>query len=439
MRERPLTEFISKKGTQEKKKSEKPKGLKGPWELPEGWRWVKLEDVVKELKPGFARNKKHISDDGIPHLRPNNIGLGRLNLESIVKVKIEYGFNIQDYYLKKGDILFNNTNSIELVGRAALVSENLGFGYSNHITRIRVKENLILPEWLVFVINYLWMQGYFRRVCTHWIGQAGVNINTLKKIPIPLPPLSEQKRIVAKLDELNKRIEEAKRLAREAREEAEKLMASALHEVFSKAEEKGWEWVRLEKIVGIRGNAGVKRKLSQSDSIAFIPMELIPERGVFARYELREPANIKSYSYSEPGDILLAKITPSFENGKQGIVPDNIPNGFALATTEVYPIYIKDTSSLDRMYLFYILKSEYVRKTLEAQMLGTTGRQRVPKEAILRLKIPLPPLEEQKHVVTYLNSIHERVQRLIKLYEEREKELEQLLPSILDKAFKGEL
>ncbi|ASJ15075.1 restriction endonuclease subunit S [Thermococcus radiotolerans] len=196
----------------------------------------------------------------------------------------------------------------------------------------------------------------------------------------------------------------------------------------------GWRWVRLGDVAGIRGNSGVKKKLLQFNSIAFIPMELIPEKGVFSRYELRESTNIKSYSYAEPGDILLAKITPSFENGKQGIVPKNVPNNFALATTEVYPIYIEN-NLLDRMYLFYILKSKYARKTLEDQMLGTTGRQRVPKEAVLKLKIPLPPLEEQKRIVAKLDEISKRLEEAKRHAREAREEAEKLMASALHEVF----
>ncbi len=188
-----------------------------------GWEWVKLGEVVKDMKPGFARSKKHVSEDGLPHLRPNN---------EIVKVKVDDTIKPEEYHLKKGDILFNNTNSYELIGRAALVEEDLPYGYSNHITRLRVKKEVILPEWLTYVLNALWLQGYFRRVCTRWVGQAGVNMNTLKKTPILLPPLEEQKRIVAYLDTISERARQLVKLYEEMEKELEKLWFSALDKAF---------------------------------------------------------------------------------------------------------------------------------------------------------------------------------------------------------------
>ncbi|WP_456326381.1 restriction endonuclease subunit S [Palaeococcus sp. (in: euryarchaeotes)] len=436
MREKPLTEFMgSKKVAKEhKEKPAEPKiGVKGPWELPEGWRWVRLGEIATVIRGASPRPKgdpKYFGGN-IPWIKIKDVtrNPGKYLTET-EETLTEEGAK-KSVYLKKGTLIVTNSATIGIPKVLGID----GCIHDGFLAIIDLKST-VDQDWLYW---YFWaIKPYLENLANLGV-QKNLNTIIAKKLPVPLPPLSEQKRIVAKLDEVSKRLEEAKRLARGAREEAEKLMASALHEVFSKAEEKGWEWKKIEKVAGIRGNSGVKKKLSQFDSIAFIPMGLIPENDIFARYEIREPANIKSYSYSEPGDILLAKITPSFENGKQGIVPENVPNGFALATTEVYPLYIKDTNSLDRMYLFYILRSKYAREILEDQMLGTTGRQRVPKEAVLKLKIPLPPLEEQQRIVAYLDSISERAQKLVKLYEEREKELEQLFPAILDRAFRGEL
>lgn len=139
--------------------------------------------------------------------------------------------DLTKYSLKKGDVLFNNTNSKELVGRAALVKEDLNYGFSNHITRLRVGNN-ITPEWLTFSINYLWLQGYFLKICQKWIGQAGVNTKMLKFTQIPLPPLEEQKRIVARIEQLFSKIDEAKKLQKETEKEIEMVRESILHKAF---------------------------------------------------------------------------------------------------------------------------------------------------------------------------------------------------------------
>ena len=119
-----------------------------------------------------------------------------------------------------------------LVGRACIVREDLNYGFSNHITRLRVNEKIIIPEWLVYSINYLWLKGYFLALCRKWIGQAGVNVTMLKSTKIPLPPLEEQKQIVAYLDELSKTVKSIIKLQQGTDEELEKLIPAILDKAF---------------------------------------------------------------------------------------------------------------------------------------------------------------------------------------------------------------
>ena len=181
-------------------------------------------------------------------------------------------------------------------------------------------------------------------------------------------------------------------------------------EAFLKSVPKEWKVLKLYEVASVRGSSKIRAHINRRHyrKIAFIPMDLIPQEGIYCNYELRDPEDIRSYVYCRAGDILLAKITPSFENGKQGIVPLDIPGGFALATTEVYPI-APDETKIDCMFLFYLLKWHPYRKYLEHRMRGTTGRRRVPRDALLNLNIPLPPLDEQRKIARILYTIDEAI------------------------------
>jgi len=80
---------------------------------------------------------------------------------------------------------------------------------------------------------------------------------------------------------------------------------------------------------------------------------LIPDPGIFIKYEVCPKEKVKSFTYCERGDLLLAKITPCLENEKQGIVPEDISCNIVLATTEAFPIHYK---RIDKLFLFYVLK-----------------------------------------------------------------------------------
>ena len=150
-------------------------------------------------------------------------------------------------------------------------------------------------------------------------------------------------------------------------------------------------------------------------------MELVPIGHLyFEDFEVRQGAEVNSGTYFEPGDILLAKITPSFENGKQGIIRE-LPTPFGVATTEVIPfVGIPDVS--DTLYLFYYLLRGEVRSDLAGKMEGTTGRQRLSQKAVENLRIPLPPLPEQRRIADILRAVQaarEARQREVSLERER--------------------
>jgi len=170
---------------------------------------------------------------------------------------------------------------------------------------------------------------------------------------------------------------------------------------------KEWRVVKLKDVATIN-EAGVDVTRLKG-KVARIPMELIPDRGIYAKYILTPVSEVKSYVVVRAGDILLAKITPSFENGKQGIVPDDVPGGIAFATTEVYPI---TPVKINRLYLYYILKCHKYRKLLESKMTGTTGRRRVPRDALENLSIPIPPLEEQLGIAEVLSAVDRAIENV---------------------------
>lgn len=207
-----------------------------PYEIPETWQWVKLGEVIINSNSGFACGKKNeLSKDdenAYPHLRPNNIGYqGALNFDKIVYIP-EDKVDASRKTLQEGDVLFNNTNSKELVGRSVLISDDCDYAYSNHITKIQSNPNLIISNWLCYSINKLWIDGFWERICKKWVGQAGVNQNDLtEKTIIPLPPLEEQEEIVRILDTLLSFEDEAKVMA-DLEDELDLLEKSILSRAF---------------------------------------------------------------------------------------------------------------------------------------------------------------------------------------------------------------
>jgi len=168
-------------------------------ELPKGWAWTELKEIAIEINSGFPSGRwKRGAENGVLHLRPMNIDTkGKIELTDVKYVQAE-GYDA----LSKGDVIFNNTNSPELLGKTACIREDTNWAYSNHMTRIRFFPSLMEPAFIGHYLHFLFRNGYFKTRCVHHVNQASIGKDFLSKMHIPFPPSSEQKRIVTKLDEL---------------------------------------------------------------------------------------------------------------------------------------------------------------------------------------------------------------------------------------------
>lgn len=132
------------------------------------------------------------------------------------------------YNLVKGDILFNNTNSPDLVGKVAMFQLEGQFVFSNHLTRIRVDRKQMIPEFLHRFLLLLWLTGYFKQQGTQWINQAAINVEALFALAVPVPSLTVQEHIVRILEEA----EVLRRLQAASKKRLDDLFQSLLHRAF---------------------------------------------------------------------------------------------------------------------------------------------------------------------------------------------------------------
>ncbi len=167
------------------------------------------------------------------------------------------------------------------------------------------------------------------------------------------------------------------------------------------------EW-NVVKIIDVVDFTKKPRSLSINPDqiLPFIPMEMIPENNDSVnRWQEKKNSEISSGTFVFKGDLIVAKITPCFENGKQAIL-DNLPTDYTYTTTEVWPMHPKE-NQISIGFLSNYLRHPIIRKELTTKMEGSTNRQRLPRAALQNLIIPLPPLPEQHAIATTLRTVQE--------------------------------
>ena len=422
-----------------------------PFDIPETWRWVRL-GTIGYTNIGLTYRPKDQTMDGVIVLRSSNIQNGKMVYEDIVKVNMEIPDNKM---CKVGDILICARNgSKRLVGKSAIVDKaGMSFGAFMAIFRS------VCNQYIIHVIN----SAYFRNSLLGDTGTTTINQITqdmLKNSLVPLPPLAEQKRIVAKIEELlpyidryaasyerleqvntefpedmkksvlqyaiqGKLVEqrpeegtaeelyrqiqtEKKRLIKEGKIKKEKPLPEIAEDEITFDIPGSWKWVRVAQIVTLNP----KNDLADDLETSFIPMPCVMDgfRNQHT-FEIKLWKDIKKgFTHFAEGDVGVAKITPCFQNRKSTIFR-NLKNGYGAGTTELTVVRTINDTVLPE-YLLWLFKTEYFIANGVKSFTGTAGQQRIRKDYLATCLIPLPPLAEQKRIVAKLEEILPLCERL---------------------------
>ena len=177
-------------------------------DLPNGWALAPVAEVIEDCQSGFASGKKNV-EGGIPQLRMNNIGLsGELILDLVRTVPKKLARPQHD--LRKSDVLVCTTNSGKLVGKCALFDLSGRYVFSNHLTRLRPRPDTVDSQFLRWNLWLLWKSGAFDDKCKNWVNQSTIPKDALLETEVLVPPIAEQRRIVAALGTFLPKVESSR-------------------------------------------------------------------------------------------------------------------------------------------------------------------------------------------------------------------------------------
>ena len=408
--------------------------------LPKEWRVVRLGEVAEYMKAGGTPSRKETRYWGgnIPFVLIEDMTSCGLYLASTKETITPEGLEHSSAWLvPPGSLLLSMYATI---GETCI---NLIPVATNQAILAIIPSSTFCPEFGAYLLKF-----YSGRLAQYNVQSTQKNVNKgiVENFPIPLPPLPEQRAIAHVL----RTVQRAKEATEGVIAALKELKKSLMQHLFTygpvpvterervplQETEIGplpahWRVVRLGEVAEFGQNRTMQKP--KASLIPFMPMSLLPEDTIYiSQWEMRRDKEIRSGIPIQNGDFLLAKITPSFENGKQGIVKD-IPGGWGYASTEVIPI--RPYPELHTEYLAFYLKQPSIRQELAGKMEGSTGRQRLPKMAVQQLLIPLPPLDEQREIARMLQAVDAK----IAAEQARRAALEELFKSLLHELMSGRI
>jgi len=306
--------------------------------------------------------------------------------------------------------------------------------FASYLIRVRFCEQ-VLPEYADLVLKSPLCQA---QLIPQGAAQKNINARLITQLLIPLPPLDEQRRIVARVEELMSRVREAKRLRQQAKEDAERLMQAALAEVFPRPGTEpppGWRWVRLGEVFDLQQGASMSPKRRVGRNLRpFLRTKNILWGSV-------DVSSVDEMDFTEeeveklclqPGDLLVCE---GGDVGRTAIWEGQLP--LALYQNHIHRLRRKNDDTEPRFFMYWMRAAYQVFRAYE----GAESRTAIPNLSGRRLKTflaPLPPIEEQRRIVAHLEAVQEKVRALKEAQAATDAELQRLEQAILDKAFRGE-
>jgi type I restriction enzyme S subunit len=462
-------------------------------ELPRGWVRTTIGDVADSMKNGLYKPASSYADNGIACLRMYNIDAGKIVWKNIKRMKLA-AEEVRQFGLLPGDLLVNRVNSRELVGKAAVIprdTETCVFESKN--IRLRLRRDLVCPE----LVNYkLLLSGsqHFTHNAQQVVGMASISQPQIAAFELFLPPLAEQRRIVAKLEKLLTQVNACQARLSRIPVLLKRFRQSALAAACSGRLTADWregnhhiqtatellrafpvEQKTTKKRAGRLWGAGEVPQLTDEE------LEGLPSTWVWTKvgelgYDSADavqvgPMSMQSRDFTEKGVPVLnvgCVQLNGFDESKLDHMPTEKADSFsrykiaaddilftrsgtvgrcALATSRqdgwlmtfhLLRVRPNPGKCLPKYLLFVLQGSSNVLRQTTGAAIGST-RAGFNTRLLAELDVPLPPFGEQQEIVHRIESLFALADRLEARFAEAQKRVNSITQSILAKAFRGEL
>ncbi len=395
------------------------------------WQTIQLGEVLTERRE--TPSPESIETGEISIVSKIGFNEGKIELRNETNTKTGM------ILIRPGDLVISGINAVK--GAIAIYSEA-----SRKPIAATIHYGTYIPNQERVDIKFLWWflrSATFRDIVQHHI-PGGIKTELKAKrflaVPVPLPSLTEQRRILARIEALAARVAEAQSLRGKADNETELFINSVLNALVSNAQKK-YKTLPLEDLLR-DANYGTSVKCHPERTDDAVPVLRIPnvasekitltnlKFGVLSEAEYRK-------TVLQEGDILVVRTNGSADLvGRCAVVPA-LPEPMAFAS---YMIRIRcDREIISPDFLQLVLRQQRTGGFLIDFARTTAGQYNVSLGRLRKTKIPIPSLDEQRQLMAYLDGLQAQVSKLRAAQAETARELNALMPSVLDRAFKGEM
>ena len=381
-----------------------------------------MSDVCN-FESGYAFSSDDYKDKGTPLVRISNIQDGLVSLDNCVYIE---GDIDKRFIINNGDLLIAMSGAT--TGKMGVYQYDCPALLNQRVGNIKVNTSLLLQKYRDY---FMQSQGDLILKLSYGGAQPNVSAKIISDLFIPIPSLNEQENIVAEIEKWFGFIDEIENgkieLESHIKKTKSKILDLAISGKLVPQDPNDEPAIELMKRINpsfepcdnshyenLPGNwclAKVKdvfvinpRNKAEDNTIAgFIPMTLIDDgySNTFS-YEKRKWGSIKTgFTHFADGDVAVAKISPCLENRKSIVLRD-LPNAIGAGTTE---LHVFRSSVVVPEYALYFFKSEYFISKCVGTFNGVVGQQRVGKNIIEEIQIPIPPINEQTKIVSTIETI----------------------------------
>ncbi|MBU2569917.1 MAG: restriction endonuclease subunit S [Gammaproteobacteria bacterium] len=377
--------------------------------LPSSWIQTTVGKLIVDLQPGFAQKPGDEDEGTTPQIRTHNVTPdGKISLDGIKHVTAGTK-EMAKYLLNVGDVVFNNTNSEEWVGKTAVFDQQGEYVFSNHMTRLRVNNDVVHPEYLASYLHLLWSAGFSKTRAKRWVSQAGIESDVLISFKLALPTILEQQRIVDVLRQADA-VAKAKQTIKD---QIDQLVGTAYWEYFSEWYTKAGlvDVVRISEYVA-DSQYGVSEAMEGTGSHAVLRMNSITTSGWLDLTDLKyanlSKKDIKATALQD-GDLLFNRTNSKELVGKCAIWRQTA-GAFSYAS---YLVRFRLKEGMLPEFLWATLNSAYGKYRLLNSAKQAVSMANVSPTDLGRITVPLPPLPLQEKFAEFVRQIEKLREQML--------------------------